>query len=217
MAAVDRIQVLLRASRLVSEEYQPHFLLTNEKIRSLRELSYIEQWEKSIAEKLFNVRLADHSLVVFQESDSSCSYSYLHSPINVPTFEKFLLAKDLENSARNRDEFRDDFELAIISADRKENITPIRYDYDPQGYNKGSHPIGHIHIGLDNQVRIGFNRKMNKVSFLLFLIRQMYPENWRLLIEHREADNLNKYLRSECTSIDKDFWSELDSLEHHLT
>ena len=171
MATADRIQVLLRASRLTSEEYQPHFSLTNEKVRLLRELSYIEQWEKSMSERLFNIKLADHSLIIFQESDSSYSYSYLQSPIKAPTFEEFLLAKGIENISRNRNEFQDDFELAILSSSKKDNITPIRYDYDPQGYNKGSHPIGHIHIGLDNQVRIGFNRKMNKVSFLLFLIK----------------------------------------------
>lgn len=217
MSTTDRIQVLLRASKLKYVEYQPRFLLKNESVRELRELNYFEQWQKSSTENLFNIKLFDHSLVVFQESDEGLSYNYLQSPIAAPSFEEFLNIKGVENTAKNRQEHQEDFDLAIISSEEKKHITPIRYDYDKNGYNPGSHPAGHIHIGIDNQIRIGFNKIMNKASFLLFIIRQAYPDNWRNLLLHQEAKNITRYLRSECQNLESRHWQEADQYEHHLT
>lgn len=213
-----QIQLLARAAHWPVERYgDEHFSITPAIIRELRELSYFEQWRKARANSWFHVELEDHSLVLFSESTNAASFSYLQCPLSVPSFREFLNTLNLQYSTQNRRELRDEYELVLDTADLRAHLTPIRFDYDEVGYYSGAHPASHIHIGLENQVRLGVNRRLTPISFVLFVMRQMYPDCWKRLLQHHESRRLPKEIRRDCPAVPAHYWQQNDAIELYLT
>lgn len=210
-----KLQALARHARFPVAEYGPlHFSLSPEVIGELRVRSYLEQWKLAIANQWFHVKLADHSLFLFKEGIAP-SYSFLHCPIDVPSFAEFLSVAGVKDSPASRRSLVGEYQLAFDTAGARASVTPIRFDYDPNGYRAGVHPASHIHIGLQNQIRISVSR-MTPVSFFLFVMRQMYPEAWARLIEHFPRSELKTKVRPRVDGIPPELWSDLDEIEHRL-
>ncbi|MBY4597101.1 DUF2290 domain-containing protein [bacterium BD-1] len=188
--------------------------MTQEIIGELRVRSYLEQWKLAVESGWYHIRMSDHSLFLFKEGVSP-SYSFLHSPIEAPSFVEFLEAMGVEDTPAIRRELREEFQLAIETSGPRRAVTPIRFDYDSRGYRRGVHPIAHIHIGLDNDVRIAAN-KMSPRSFVLFVMRQMYPDAWARLLSRKFGSPFFRCIREESTRLSPDYWGEEDRVELHL-
>ncbi|MDQ2139858.1 DUF2290 domain-containing protein [Alcaligenaceae bacterium B3P038] len=209
--------MLARAAGWPVVDYgESHFSLTKARIQELRELDYLSQWRMSNAKKWYHIKLADHSLMVFHETGDAASYSFLHSPIDAPSLREFLIASELDVNQRNEREQIDNFQMVLDTASLKTHITPVRFDYHEEGYKTGVHPVSHVHIGLNNNIRIACKKRMSAVSFSLFIMRQFYPENWERLLQHREAIGLPKAIRSDCKDLEERFWLALDQTELNL-
>ncbi len=96
--------------------------------------------------------------------------------------------------------------MSCTEVNYRKNFTPIRYDLDNNSYKTGVHPAAHIHIGLDNHIRIGLERELTPLAFLLFVIRQMYPRNWENLLESSISKTLPKKLHVELPKIGNQFF-----------
>jgi hypothetical protein len=85
----------------------------------------------------------------------------------------------------------------------------IRYDYDFSLYREIYHPISHIHIGHDNNIKIGLNRKMLPETFIVFLIKNIYPKLWEseceLSVDFGETCINNKF---KCPPINDEYFTE---------
>lgn len=149
--------------------------------------SYQKIWLDHYRNNSYHYRLIDQSLFRFLFYEKRISFEYINCPytierdtyIDVFTDEKFL---------------RDELSIELIP-------TPIRYDYEPLSYDPISHPIGHVHIGLNNHIRIGTDRILNPISFLLFCLRQMYPDNWKDLITLGNFKKYKPYIRNKISCI----------------
>jgi len=152
--------------------------------------SYRRVWEYYYKNKIFHFHLMDHSLIRFLYSDKSISFEYINSPYQLEDID------DFEN-----------YNVIIMKSEEYEDRlpTPIRYDYEPDSFNEISHPIGHIHLGLENQIRIGTFVLFDPMSFLLFCIRQMYPEFWVKILENEKFEKCRKHIREVITEINNEY------------
>ncbi len=213
----NSLQQIFRAAHFPVEKYgSPHWKITQEIIGELRVLSYVDQWRRALYEEWFHVKLEDHSLLIFSDVPDRPSFSFLHCPIAVEPFRIYLNRRGVEFNARNRAIYAEEYEMEFETAELKRHVTPIRYDVDSNGYRTGVHPAAHIHIGLDNNVRIAVRREMTPLSFTLFVMRQMYPECWAKLLERREQFRLQGAIRDGLQLVQADYWKENDGLELHL-
>lgn len=212
-----QLQVLARAAHWPVFEYSEEFFsLTPAMIGELRELSYLDQWKVAREKSWFHLVLEDHSLLQFSETGDSSSFSFLQCPLAIPTFREYLAKIGAEYTAQERREHQAAYEQVVATSSLRAHITPIRFDYDKTGYACGVHPVSHIHIGLDNQVRLGVNRRLSAVSFVLFVIRHMYPDCWRRLLVHQEKRRLPRSIRHECPAVNAEHWQADDSIELYL-
>ncbi|MFW9881154.1 MAG: DUF2290 domain-containing protein [Candidatus Thorarchaeota archaeon] len=93
-----------------------------------------------------------------------------------------------------------------VTEEKVEKVpTPIRYDFDPLNFNPISHPIAHIHLGIQNPIRIGTNLIFTPLTFLLFCLRQMFPEYWKKVFENEKFNIFEKHIRKKIQSIAKEF------------
>ncbi|RYH28416.1 MAG: DUF2290 domain-containing protein [Alcaligenaceae bacterium] len=181
-----------------------------------RKIGYADQWRKAREENWFHLLLADQSFFLFSEENDKLSYSFFPCPLDIPTFSNFLASLDRQNSQRNRAEYADQYQLVVETADLKAHITPIRFDQDLASYRACTHPAAHLHIGLENEIRIAVRRHLTPLAFVLFVIRQHYPQNWDQLMLHGDELKLHRRVREDLTLVPDERWSAVDEMQTYM-
>jgi hypothetical protein len=214
---INRIGTILQELGICEEQVRyPHF---PDKPKSLfRGKSYKETWEIIYREQFYNFRLIDDSLMQFRldsTSPLSVHYSYYECPfvprISLEEFEEYHpMATDYDDNRLIQD-----YEN-YLDATNKDSITPIRYDFDPDLYKPCLHPASHLHFGHENSIRIGTRKILRPFSFLLLVIRQVYPDYWTNLLELKDANELCRNLRETLDDVRNEFWNSQDDRQLYL-
>jgi hypothetical protein len=166
---------------------------------------------------LFDFRLVDHALFQFKSfSEDDVSYCYYEAPFEVVTYRDYvaeLFGHDLVAVANVGDSFYEDYELVVETAPLRKAVSPIRYDYQPAQYEPGVHPAAHIHLGTSNEIRLSTGRRMRPTSFVLFVLRQMYPEYWRRFLGRDDVQTVCRSVREDLEQVDEAYMQDRDRLQ----
>jgi hypothetical protein len=185
-------------------------------VQELRTLEYFDQWRLIRTNGWFSVMLEDLSIFVFSDLDGKPSYSFLPCPLQIDSITDFLRSLDLEPTKRNKAEYSEEYEDAIITAELKRYITPIRYDIDLKAYKCNIHPSAHLHFGLDNSIRLATRKILDPTAFVLFVLRQHYPLNFERLLVYSDQLKLSHRIRSGLPLVEADYWKPQDELQSYL-
>lgn len=124
--------------------------------------------------------------------DGKLRYAYYPNPREYNTYLEFLSENNLSYDECG-DCFNEEYDQYISEAKLKNSITPIRYDYDFSEYDSSKHPISHLHIGMDQTVRIPIARIITPQEFTILILRNVYFENWtKVLNSESYIQILNK-------------------------
>jgi hypothetical protein len=206
-----------RYSKISVRRYaESHFEITKEMIYELRQLDYFDQWKKITNNNLSHIQLADLSFFTFSIINNKPSYGYYPCPLEIGSFKDFLISNELEATKKNLTENIEKYDLAIETASLRTHVTPIRYDFDSKSYIAGLHPVAHLHIGFDNEIRIATRREFTPVTFILFIIRQIYPENWSELLRHAGEMKIENNIRSDLALLPDLHWNANDDLQNYI-
>jgi len=192
------------------------FTVTPEIIRAQRELPYEEMWRLAHDKKWFHVQFEDLSIVQFQNTPAP-SYHLIECPLDVPPLGDFLETMKIDYRDRHSADVVDLYNEAIDTASLRKYVTPIRYDRDFRSYRRGIHPAAHLHIGLDNNIRLALPREMTPWSFLLFIVRQKYPTHWERLLNSQLAKHFERNVRDSLPLVPGDYWAGHDLCEIALS
>lgn len=205
----------LRAANIEHLYPKSPTMLNSGDIAALKQLDYVEQWKYAREECLYHLYLSDHSFFIFKINDTP-SYSYFDCPLEVKTISEYLVEIGWPVTEKNINLNKEDYDEYISTANIRNNVTPIRYDYDVKSYKTGIHPAAHIHIGLDNQIRIGMERQLTPLAFLLFVIRQMYPENWKRLLDNPISSTLPRKTHLDLEMVSKKYFGSHEKSDLYL-
>jgi hypothetical protein len=178
-----------------------------------------EIWAICYQNNYFDFQLYDNSLMHFRAESFrplQLSYTYYECFYVCYSYEEFLMESNL-TFREVQDELKADYEEYLTTCDLKNAVTPIRYDFDCNQYREGIHPASHMHFGPMNQIRIGARKILNPISFVLFIIRQIYPLRWQEFLQWNKAPDACKYVRHALDDIHSDFWNNQDEWEMFLT
>jgi hypothetical protein len=189
------------------------------KAADFRGLSYVDVWKKCYDNRLFDFRLTDDSLIQFRTTFDpiEISYAYYECPYDpMITLEQFM-----EQEQTSQADDPDDYDLLrqyeLLTRDIKDTVTPLRYDYAPLLYHEGLHPASHIHFGHKNHIRIATERILKPLSFILFIVRQCYPNQWQTVTQMSSAELLCRNISMNLSMIDGIYRHPLDNWEMILT
>lgn len=215
-AQLNEIHRLLKIINLLEERNYPHFPANPRAI--FKSLSYPQIWELIYKEQYYNFRLVDDSLLQFKletENVLCFHYSYYDCPyepkMSIEEFEQ----KHPLNEKYQIEELQLDYENYIVPK-AKETFIPIRYDYDPQLYNPCIHPASHIHIGHNNSIRVSAKKILRPLSFILLIIRQIYPEYWGGITRLRNSEELLRNIRESLDEVSPSQWTVQDEKQQYL-
>lgn len=208
---------LFRYSKLkICSENERFSGIESSEIARIRQLDYTKQWLTLREKQYYHIRLDDQSLILFQTTAGKESFSFLPCPLNIPTQSDFLTEQYPDIRPSKALAYLDDYELAIITAEIKPHVTPIRLDTDLNAYRATVHPATHLHLGIENHIRIAIRRTWTPQAFLIFVIRQVYPNNWETLLERKEDLKIERWIRTDLETITSKYWDAADELQHYL-
>lgn len=210
----SKTAALFRAASL-QHELNAEFSVTAAIIRTQRELTYEKMWRAAYDNSWFHIMFEDLSLIQFQNAPSP-SFHFLECPLDVPTRREFLAALGMDYRKRHDSDFQELYAEAVETAGSRPHVTPIRYDRDFGSYRAGVHPAAHLHVGLDNDIRLALPSEMTPLSFILFVIRQKYPSNWEQLLASNLAASLQRSVRYSLVPLPGQYWQEPDLCEMAL-
>lgn len=227
-AQLNMVEKILDDMALL-EERQP---APNKKLGAshFRGMSYRQTYEECVKEYAYDFRLADQSLLLFLKSGTTChdgtlNYSYLECPVSVMAYREFVgneIGLDVVDEEFDEqvgawgDDLRSDYEQYVSSLDAKSVVTPLRYDYKTADYRPGVHPASHVHFGHGNEIRVGTQRIMKPLSFLLFVLRQRYPNFWEGLRISKDMPVHVRNVRNDLDAVDAAYWGDSDLHEIYL-
>lgn len=179
--------------------------LTQEFIKASYKSDYKDLYKVARENSDYNLLIvSDGSIFQFgyaeNEVNQICDlrFAYYESPSEQISYEEFLTEYELDISECGYD-FIEDYSQFISEAELKKSVTPIRYDYSFEQYSELVHPISHLHIGQLNEIRIPTSFIMTPLNFVAFVIRHIYWQKWRFLVEDIEIKEL--YLSSHNSKI----------------
>lgn len=78
----------------------------------------------------------------------------------------------------NIDTIGQDYEYYLTG--NKEHIysCPIRYDVAENEYTEMHHAYAHLHIGIENDIRIPVDKVLSPMHFVDFVVKHMYKAKW---------------------------------------
>ena len=179
-------------------------------------LLYSEVWKKCLQNRYYHFQLHDNSLIYFaSDSDRAISLSYYEYPYDAMTYDEFIVSYDFTYGEIG-EELREEYGDYLTTCDIKESINNVRYDLCYDQYVEGKHPVSHIHIGYNGNIRIRTERIMGPLSFLMFIIRQHYPDYWEKYTVTKKKQTLLNIVRDKLDTVNSSSVTELDKCELFL-
>ena len=77
-----------------------------------------------------------------------------------------------------REIYKEEYERHLATLELNKAAVYIRYDEDPTLYRPMVHPYIHLHIGMNNNIRIPSSVEMTPLTFILFILQQVYYDVW---------------------------------------
>jgi hypothetical protein len=212
---IDRAKKLLRMSDIGFNQNSMYPVdlispakLSDEFIRLSTKRDYDKIHRIALENGDYDLLLEDYSFFQFTKDDAGViRYAYYQTARDIPTYSEFLESlgfskEDIKSQDGGELPFINDYDQAVSEAKLCDSATPIRYDYNEGQYVKVIHPTSHIHIGHENEVRIPLKVILSPQSFVAFIIRHIYYDEWKKSMI--KADFVQEYLKvkNSCHEVD---------------
>ncbi|WP_070120434.1 DUF2290 domain-containing protein [Bacillus marinisedimentorum] len=184
--------------------------------------SFLQVFQKNDYSKIYRTAMENNDYDFLLTDDSffqfSCTpkegnlehgsirYAYYENPRNYPTYEEFIETIGFSYE-QCRDEFQNEYEQSIAEAKLKNTVTPIRYDYDFQLYEPIHHPISHIHIGHNNELRLPSDKILTPAKFVNFVLQNTYRRQWKSTFQNDKFRNKVLTAKRRCFKVDDSYFT----------
>jgi hypothetical protein len=130
------------------------------------------------------------------EKKDDIRYAYYEAPSSQISYEEFLSEMDL-NFEQCGSMFYEEYSQFLSETELKNNVTSIRYDFSITQRKELIHPVSHLHIGQQNEIRLPISFIMTPKNFVAFIVRHIYWNKWRIVME--EPQFREEYLANYTT------------------
>ncbi len=173
----------------------------------------------------YDFLLEDDSIFQFSFFDDELRYAFIQNPIYFVTKEEYL-AQLFENDEliqnNSLEELtclvdENEYEQFLVEQELNSLANIIRYDASFIGHKPLLHSYAHLHIGMNNNLRIPVSIDLTPLVFVKFCIKNTYYNVWKDAIE-KNADFHDSLETGKklCFALDKKKWSEIEESELYL-
>lgn len=167
----------------------------------------------------YTILLKDDSFFQFHIDGDNGGYIFMQNPRLNKDLSEFI--KEFYEDGNVPEE---DMEIILDSYDEYLNedllnnrAVYMRLDFDEKTYNKFIHSFAHLHINVNSDIRIPFDKVLSPLAFSTFVLKHVYHKRWK---DEERKDYFPKYknkLREILMPHPKEFWDAEDQLNLFIT
>ena len=214
---------LLRSCSLLQQE-NPFPKASSGIVSLCRRKTYVEVWRQLLEESYFNILLRDYSIFILKlgvrgaYDQNNISLSYFGCPFDFVSIEDYIIEEYGEEYLEYQYDagFQKEYEQVLNDSPPVESPVMFRYDYSPNLYLPARHPASHLHVGFQNEIRMGCKRILDPLSFISFVLRQQYPEIWASEVVAKYQSVFKSSIRDSLPVVPKACFCKSDKLEMYL-
>jgi hypothetical protein len=211
---------LLKRLNLFKQENSHKRIPDSEECRAYsRGKDYKSLYQPLVDNRDYDILLYDDSMLQMSFEDNEYRLLYIQNPQEFLSFESFLAENGCSDLTEDRDElyemFYDDYEQTLEGMKMNSGAVYLRYDVDSRGRknNENIHAYTHLHVGLNNNVRIPVGRYMTPLAFTVFVIRHVYYDKW---VEAVRNTLLSFNHKTQCGDLPNDLWTPTEMNDFYL-
>lgn len=194
----------------------------SEKFRRLAysaDVRYADLYRVGLANHDYSFLLNDLSYVQYYchrvDGILGLRYAFYPNPYDFMPYSAFLEELGMESAGADSYEMYLEY---LSEANESGHVPPIRYDLAYRDYEALEHPTSHLHLGLHEDNRWPLDRVLTPLAFSLLIAKMFYSGQWKhhgLRRRQRDSD-LNSFdtlllqEKSKCSSLDRQFFSDLE-------
>lgn len=211
-SSYDEMLQLLRHKKLLKDDnthrWQPY---SDECKEYSKGTDYKEIYQKMVDLRDYDILLYDDSMLQMCLTNGESRLVYIQNPLYFITFETYLAENHIEYDPQfaesYRDMFYEDYQQALEGMKLNSGAVYMRYDVDARGRNgnENIHAYTHLHVGLNNSIRIPVGLHLTPYAFLMFVLRHVYYDLWVDMVRKGEVKFDHK---NNCEVLPKDVWTD---------
>lgn len=184
-----------------------------------RSKEYREIYQSLVDFRDYDLLLKDDSMFQMSFGNGEIRLLFIQNPMQYISFESFIENLGWDYNGQNIDElhgvFDDDYSQALEEMDLNKGATYLRYDVDSRGRtdNENIHAYTHLHVGLNNNIRIPVGRYMSPLAFTMFVVRHVYYDVWvdavrnlKIIFNHKK----------QCVDLPAELWTVAEKQDFYL-
>ena len=158
----------------------------------------------------YDILLFDDSMLQMSISGGESRLLFIQNPLFFITFEQFIESSGIKANPDMigllHEAFDEDYFQALESMNLNSGAVYLRYDVDERGRkgNENIHAYTHLHIGLNNNIRIPVGMHLTPYAFTLFVLRHVYYDIWVNCIRKGIIKPDHK---SQCEDLPEEYWT----------
>lgn len=229
LVSLEEVKALLVKSQILDYENtsRPRNILNTKLSADFLSVMFSDDYDivykTAMKNRDYDFVLFDGSFLQFSVTNSDSGldngiirYAYFPNPRKHQTYGEFLMDNDTTYEEAG-DLFAEEYEQYVSEARLKNIVTPIRYDYDFGAYQKDSHhPVSHLHIGSEENVRIPISKILTPQAFMLLVIRNMYYDHWKKALLDDTFLPIVERVKQQCPDLGQDKFTEFEKKQPYI-
>lgn len=198
-------------------------LYSEESIEVSRSNDYLKIYEAIINNRDYDIQLIDDSIFQLSNKGGKCRYAFMQCTHETLTFEEFfyeVFGSDYDASEGPIQTFYADFENEYNQCRDEQKINTdavyFRYDVDQQGYIPNVHSYAHLHVGLNNSIRIPCSRELTPLAFVLFTVKHVYSSYWKQAVIMEQIKEKHYLFKQKCSPISDNYWKDIEKRDLYI-
>lgn len=203
---------LLQDLNMLKEYYPHHKSGYSKQCASYsRDNNYREIYHNLVDHRDYDILLFDDSMIQMSMDDSGIRLMYIQNPVFFLPFEDFLKKNGINEEEDIRclkNKYNDEYNQCLAEMPNNPDAVYFRYDVHQQGRRRLIHAYTHLHIGINNDIRIPVGIELTPLAFLILVIQQVYGSYWKKAVDDPKIMNRIINHKNKCMAICENLWEE---------
>lgn len=179
---------------------------------------YKKRYQSIIDNRDYDILLYDDSVLQMSIKDGESRLLYIQVPTYYVSFEKYMVELGFCRYDRSKayDLFYEEYEQFLAQQQINKGAVYMRYDVSENERKENIHAYTHLHIGIDNDIRIPVGCYLTPFAFVLFVIRHVYYDKWIESISKGKIEDKYLNFKGGCEPLPSELWSEVEKRALYL-
>ena len=182
--------------------------------------NYQEVYQNLVDNRDYDILLKDDSMFQMNLSNGESRLVFIQNPLKYISFETFLenigWEVEPEMIAQLRETFDEDYHQTLEGMDLNSGAVYLRYDVDARGRigNENVHAYTHLHIGINNSIRIPVGIYLTPLAFTMFVVRHVYYDLW---VDAVRTEKIKCGHKTNCEELPSSMWTDAEKQFLYIT